>query len=171
MGCLPSFPEENSTLVHDEFDGTCPAVTDGKGAIFCPLGQLDDRNGGGKSRDQVFISVPAQARASAGWVDISLVFRFDLSKDSFEGRLFKVLRSGKRTALALSKGDSLRLLYGTVKDPAAEHPSPPIVLDHPDKLAITGKPLPPGEYLLGYRIQDFSGRTALQTARMEVKAQ
>ena len=167
LGCLPSFPEENSTLVHDEFDGTSVVLSDTFGHLFCPLARLDES--GRRGQDVVFVSAPAQFRRDGkSWVDINLVFRFDLAEEAFKGKLARVTRSSKRNPVTLQKGDVLRLLYQSLKDGKA-HPGESMKLIRPALLCVKPWPLPAGDYLMGYRIQDYTGRTALQTTPIRVE--
>lgn len=176
LGSLPSWPEKNSTLLRDDFDGTSLVVTEKSSAaaprLFCPLESMDEHSNFHKqSQDQLDISVPAQFRREGGsWDEVSLKFRFDLSNETLGGKLIRVQRKGSRapSTITLRAGDSLRLLYDSVRVGPGLTPSEPIVLTHPDQLVIKPAPLPAGDYLVGYRIEDLEGRRALQTAPLKV---
>jgi hypothetical protein len=181
LNCTPSFPAEESTLIHDEFDGTALALGEkyGRyGQVWCPLRELIPADESDPDPDVAIGRVKAQllrkseasrATGTKSWLPITLEFEFQSATGGLRGNLTRVIKSGgSPSQVALEAGDRIRLIYEQLA-PAKDVPGEEIELHEPRWLVVRPAKLPLGNYNLGFRIQDYSGKKRLKLASVELQ--
>jgi hypothetical protein len=182
LNCVPSFPAEESTLIRDEFDGSALALGEKYGAygqVWCPLKELIPSDEDDDDPDLAIGRVKAQLMRkselstrpdSKAWLPVTLEFEFQTKSGALRGNIKRVVRSGTSPSqVTLEAGDRLRLVYellGTTRSVYGEE----MILHEPRWLVVRYAKLPEGKYNLGFRIQDYSGKSRLKLASVDLKA-
>lgn len=175
IGALPTEPDENGKLT-ETWDGTWFAISDGKVESICPITDFTEIDG----REDVYVvEVPAQARRKgrSAWVDITLYFLIDLTKDEPTGEFIYAFseRNGQQREFELNVGDSVRPVYvridedGESEAVAATDEDDILTVSKDDGIFIGATEVAAGDYLIGFLVTDYAGNDSETLVEVTVK--
>lgn len=170
VNATPSFPNADSTLLSDSFDGHAVVLCEqygSHGEIWCPFEEPVVTEETDDSSVVVAAKGEFRRNGQGAWEPITLEFSIDSESGSLRGVLHRVYRThSKLKPLSLAKGDQIRLLH---RDISLQSTSPGKILTihEPQWLVVRSSVLPAASYQVGFRIKDVSGQEFIKTVPVE----
>lgn len=177
LGQIPASIDEQGKL-SESWDGNWLYIHNGDEAVICPVDdvQLVDEN---DPEGDIVILVPMQIqrKGKQDWINVTATFVLDFAEDKVAGDLvyiFDESSAGKRE-INLRKGDTIRPVFlmidgeGQEEYVSAEGKDFEVVIKEEDGLAVEEDMVPPGEYLMGFRVLDLSDNSAEDFKKVTVE--
>ena len=151
----------------EEWDGEWFTITDQHVELIAPITSFEELSDAGGD-DVYWAGVPAQVRlhGTRGWIDVTLYFLLDFHGEDVSGDYIYAVEYGAHGAreIDLDAGDDLRPVYEVIDADGNEEPR---VVDDPghvihlhdvDDLKVERSAVPPGNYQVGFVVNDLAGR-------------
>lgn len=166
---------ENGRL-SEEWDGSWFTISSGDTDLVAPIDALDELD---DEPDTYIAQVPAQYKRARGqvWQGCTLYFKLRFKDEGgLDGRYLYTYTStpaGQRQ-VTLRTGDHVRPVFTAIDDEGEETE---ITSDDGDEQLVVGKTpivvdyeqLDAGDYLVGFLISDYAGRTKMQMSKVHVE--
>lgn len=175
VGAIPDEPAEDGKLA-TVWDGRWFTLEDGKQRLLCPISSVDEVD----DEDDTYVAeVPAQVQTQGKgpWRDVTLSFYLDVDEDGVAGAFLTATayEPGGPREVPLEKGDKVRAVYlrveasGEVVPVASDGADAVLTVDDEDEFRVGFDRVPPGDWRVGFWIEDLAGNSTLELTPVGVK--